>query len=75
MLYIRIAAFFDKVFTSTLRGRFDFSTLVLDRPSPTRHTIEKVGQSTQRDFFAGLSKGCVPADGCYERIPTSYRYL
>jgi hypothetical protein len=32
MLYIRIAAFFDKVFTSTLGGRFDFSTLVLDRP-------------------------------------------
>jgi hypothetical protein len=74
MLYIRIAAFFDKVFTSTLGGRFDFSTLVLDRP-PQLDTPAKRCQSTQRDFFAGLSKGCVPADGCYERIPAPYRYL
>jgi hypothetical protein len=40
MLYIRIAAFFDKVFTSTLGGRFDFSTLVLDRP-PQLDTTSK----------------------------------
>jgi len=48
MLYIRIAAFFDKVFTSTLGGRFDFSTLVLDRP-PQRRTSEKMARA-----FKGL---------------------